>query len=390
MAKKKKIFILYARFGDGHWQAATALRQSFECLGRTEVKLIDLLAESHPVLNEVSRFVYNKSYNLLPQVYGWVYDATKGMKSDSLFANWLHSFGALTLRKLMEQERPDAIIHTFPTLVLPFIARKSGYTIPMYNVVTDFDLHRRWVHPEVDKYYVATEDISVQLSKLGVHSDRIAATGIPIRPTFLNGMNAKSIFARYGLSPERPIALIMAAPNVPCSETAEMCRSLSGKCRAQVIVVCGRNRALYDELSEIFSFEPSVLTLGFVERIDELMAVSSCIVTKPGGLTLSEAIAAQLPILLYRPVPGQELGNARYLESKGAAVICRSVEHLSRSVAELLQVPSRRIAMRNALKFLSKKNASDNIALDIERQLHIMEEASVATASPSDSVLVPT
>jgi processive 1,2-diacylglycerol beta-glucosyltransferase len=142
MFKMKKVFILYARFGEGHWQAATALRHSFERQGNTEVLLIDLLAESHPVINEVSRFVYKKSYHVLPQVYGWVYEVTKGMKSDSVFATWLHSFGTLALQKLVERELPDAIIHTFPILVLPTVAHRVGRKIPMFNVVTDFDLHQ--------------------------------------------------------------------------------------------------------------------------------------------------------------------------------------------------------------------------------------------------------
>lgn len=392
-ARPKKIFILYARFGEGHWQAANALKMSFARLGHSEipeVRLIDLLAESHPFLNQISRFVYNKSYSMLPQVYGWVYDATKEMRSDSLFASWLHSFGAVTLRKLVEQERPDAIIHTFPTLVLPFVAHKTGRSIPMFNVVTDFDLHRRWVHPDVDKYYVATEDISMQLRRLGVHPDRIAVTGIPIRPTFLRGTIGKPVLSRYGLRPDLPIVLLMAIPNIAVSEMAEICRSITVGCRAQAVVICGRNDDLFSALSDTFSPDPAVTVLGFVERIDELMSVSSCLITKPGGLTLSEAIAARLPLLLYRPVPGQELANARYLESKGAAAICRNAAQLSRSIADLLHVPARRSAMRDALQALSKINASDAIALDIALRLNIMEEASFATSSLSDSTLVPT
>ncbi len=377
MSDKRKIFILYARFGEGHWQAASALRDSFIRRGNTEVKLIDLLAESHPLLNGVSRYVYNKSYTVLPQLYGWVYDATKSMKSDSFFASWLHSFGALTLQKLVEEERPDAIVHTFPILVLPLVNHRTGRKIPMFNVVTDFDLHLRWVHPDVDKYYVATEDISKQLNELGVHPERVSATGIPIRPSFMSGTREVSV--AHELDPDKPVVLIMAAANKAWADTADLCRKLASRCQAQALIVCGRNQAMKSFLSIELKADANVTVLGYVEYMDELMAISSCIITKPGGLTLSEAIIAELPIVLYRPVPGQERNNARYLESKGAAVVCPNAERLLQAVSELLNVPERRREMRKALRALGKRGASDSIALDIARQLHIMEEASSAS-----------
>lgn len=375
MFKMKKVFILYARFGDGHWQAASALRHSFEKQGNTEVLLIDLLAESHPVINDISRFVYKKSSHVLPQVYGWVYEATKGMKSHSAFATWLHSFGTLALQKLIQYEKPDAIIHTFPLLVLPNITQRVGRKILMFNVVTDFDLHQRWVHPNVDKYYVATEDIEKQLYALGVSPDRVAATGIPIRPSF-SALAAKGAYSYGGVTPHKPIVLVMAVASATSSDTARLCSKLVARCDVQVILVCGHNKHAERSLTEHFVKDNNISVLGYVNRIDELMAISSCIVTKPGGLTLSEAIMAQLPVFIYRPVPGQELNNARYLENKGAAVISHSIGHLAGAIAELLTKPGRQSEMKRALRFLRKKAASDTIVLDITRQLHIMEETS--------------
>lgn len=381
MNTRRKIFILYARFGEGHWQAANALSHSFLQIGNTDVKLIDLLAESHPVVNEVSRYVYSKSYSFLPQVYGWVYDATKGMKSNSLFASWLHSFGTVTLQRLIEKEQPDAIVHTFPILALPLVTQKTGRKIPMFNVVTDFDLHLRWVHPDVDKYYVATEDISKQLNKLGVHPHRVAVTGIPIRPTFLSKSTASQAAFRYGLPSNKPIILVMAS-QVVRTDIAELCRLLILRLQAEIVVVCGKDRTLLNALISDFRSSSDVTVLGFVDHIDELMAISSCVITKPGGLTLSEAIAAELPILLYRPVPGQERDNARYLESKGAAVISRSVEQLVEAAAGILHNPMQRKEMHQALQALRKEGAANSIALDISSQLHIMEGV------PSDPILV--
>jgi processive 1,2-diacylglycerol beta-glucosyltransferase len=375
MSKRRKIFILYARFGEGHWQAASSLKISFAQQGNTDVRLIDLLAESHPFLNEFSRFVYMMSYHVWPQAYGWVYEATKGMKSDSLFASWLHSFGAETIQKLIEREQPDAIIHTFPNLALPSLRARMVRKIPIFNVITDFDLHLRWVHPEVDKYYVATEDISKQLCSLGIHPNRISATGIPIHPSFSEQTNKQTATYPHDINAHKPIVLVLANPAVAWTETAEKCRRIAEKCDSLVIIVCGRNRSLERTLTDYFvhTHTKGITVLGYVDRMDELMMKSTCIVTKPGGLTLSESLTAELPIFLYRPVPGQERNNARYLASRGAAVICHTVEQLASSIAELIHVPERRIEMQLAASLLRKKEASNRIALDIAHELHIME-----------------
>jgi processive 1,2-diacylglycerol beta-glucosyltransferase len=372
------ILILYARFGEGHRQAALALQQGFYARGMTKVKLIDLLAESHPVLNGVTKFVYHKSYSLWPQMYGWVYEATKSMKPYSPFAYWLHSFGAETMRRVVEREKPDAVIHTFPMMALPQLIESLPKRIPMFNVLTDFDLHMRWVHPEVNKYYVATEDLRSKLLKLGVAPDRVSATGIPIRPSFEPWRTDSSTAFRYGLHPDLPIVLIMAGAEGVLPGAKEWVRRLTRDGDVQAAVVCGRNRSLELDLNKQFEGNPLVSIFGFVDSVDELMGISTCIVTKPGGLTLSEAIVAELPVFLYKPVPGQERDNAVYLRDQGAAIICRTGVELVSAVRELLNAPDRLQEMRGRLASLRQDHAAERICLDIIAQLTIMEEASVS------------
>ncbi len=375
-----KLLIVYARYGDGHLQAAAALSDCFSRHGIAEAKQVDLLAQAHPFLNEISKFVYRKSYSLFPRVYGWVYDTTKGMKADSAFGQWLHSFGASKLLKLIQREQPDAVVHTFPSLALPIITNRIGRRIPMFNVVTDFDLHMRWVHPQVDKYYVATDDLRVQLTGMGVGDHRIAATGIPLRTSFsreLSEQERGQIARRYEIASDKPIVLLMAGTYSNVANMRKLCVRLAGNEHIHTVIVCGRDRFVQAQLLRQFASRSNVTVLGYVERIDELMRLAACIVTKPGGLTMSEAIEAGLPIFLYRPVPGQERQNAVYLQRKGAAVIASSTEELYRAIDRLLNDAEQRAAMRQAIDSLRKQYAADRIALDIVRQLHIMEEASV-------------
>lgn len=382
MTERKKILIVYARFGEGHRQAAGALQQAFGEREDTDARLVDLMAESHPVLDEFSRFVYRSSYRVLPRVYGWVYEATREMKSDSAFAGWLHSFGAETMLNLLRRERPDAVVHTFPMLALPAVQKRLDRKIPMFNVVTDFDLHTRWVHPEVDKYYVATDDLRNELQALGYGPERVAATGIPVRRGFSSiDRTVRSagalgaIAARYGLSPHRPVVLVMADNGSAPTDVVAFCAKLERLASVQTAIVCGRNEQLRRWLAQQAADNGDVAVLGYVERMEELMALADCIVTKPGGLTLSEAIVAGLPMFLYRPVPGQERNNALYMEKKGAAVIRRTPDALAEAIAAMLHDPMRRLEMQLNIRKLRKNGAAERIAFDIARQLHIMEEA---------------
>ncbi len=108
--------------------------------------MIDLFKEASPTVNAITRYFYIKSYKVLPAVYGWLYYGTKHIRWDSFLAKRIQSYGVQTLKTIIEEERPDMVIHTFPMSVMPEICRKTGRSIPSVTVVTDFDLHRRWLH----------------------------------------------------------------------------------------------------------------------------------------------------------------------------------------------------------------------------------------------------
>ncbi|MBW7476004.1 glycosyltransferase [Paenibacillus oenotherae] len=370
-----KLLILYASYGDGHLQAARAIRDALSDHGMNRAVLVDLLAEAHPWINEMTRLIYSKSFTMLPGLYGWMYDRTKPMKHDSLFAGWLHSFGRDRLRRLLRDEKPDAVIHTFPLLAMPALKQRMGLRIPSCTVVTDFDLHRRWVHPDIDRYYVPTYDMKHELMSLGIHSHRICVSGIPLKRGFRSLSADPSLYVQYSLPPKKPIILIMAGAQGILPDIAELCTRLLAHPDITLAIVCGRSEALAQELHECFDSHPErerLRIFGYIEHIHELMALSTCLVTKPGGVTLSEALAAELPIFTYKPVPGQERHNALYLESKGAAVIAHSPDQLSQEIMKLIHDPIRLLNCKRALHKLRRNDAADTIALDFCPGLNIM------------------
>ncbi|WP_246098339.1 MGDG synthase family glycosyltransferase [Saccharibacillus brassicae] len=450
--QEPNVLILYASYGDGHYQATKALEKSLHDRGIRKVKMLDLMAEAHPRLNDLTRFVYMQSYRTLPGLYGLVYNMTKDMKSDKPFAHILHAFGTRRLEEYLKKERPGLVIHTFPQMVMPKLRRKIGLDIPIVNVVTDFDLHGRWLHPDVDRFYVATEEMRREAALIGIDPNRITVSGIPIKEGFgaveevgsdvgmaadagwvereaQDGAQSQAdaeparsgadAMARGGfaaepgsqpaesgladslrasgsilpdaaaaakpfsyaaaralrageppvpgvrLDPARKTVLLMAGAYGVMLGLRRVCDLLLEQGDIQVVVVCGRNEEMRAGLAQQYANVDRIQVLGFTDRVASLMRMSDGIVTKPGGITLAESLACRLPIFLFRPVPGQERGNAVYLAEQGAAFISRSADELARQIADLLGDPRKLTAARERSAALGNANAAGEIADDL-------------------------
>ncbi|CAM3465207.1 diglucosyl diacylglycerol synthase [Paenibacillus lupini] len=364
-----KVLILYASYGEGHLQAAKAIRDALEEQGNHRTVMVDLMAESHPWLNEMTKRVYMKSYTHIPHLYGWVYGVTRPMKHNSLFGGFLHSFGRDKIRKLLQKEQPDAVIHTFPSFALPALHRRRlkkkvppQTSIPAYTVITDFDLHRRWVHPGIDRYFVATDDLKQELGTLGIRPERVTVSGIPLGRGFCCPNPTTELYAKYGLQPDKPVVLLMPGAQGVMPDCDELCALLLERHRdVQIALVCGRNSLLQAAIASRFMQHEAAERLhlfGYVEQIYELMALATCLVSKPGGVTIAEAISAGLPLFLYRPVPGQEKRNARYLQDKGAARIASDPEELADAIIKLVNDPQQLQHSKLAVQLLQTEDAA--------------------------------
>ncbi|WCK56517.1 glycosyltransferase [Aneurinibacillus sp. Ricciae_BoGa-3] len=370
MKKDSKVLILYARYGEGHIQVSKALQTTFYETGVKDVVLKDLFAEAHPLIDTVTRAFYKKSYTLGSVLYGWFYNYTKKMKHDTMLSRWFNSFGTKKLREYIYQEKPDLVINTFPMLAMPELCRRDGIFIPVYTVVTDFTLHNRWIHPDITRHYVPTLDIKNMMIEEGIESHQIMVCGIPLREQFNTSSYSFSLFEKYGLSASKKTVLIMADFHSR-KKLKKICSELLSLNRYQLMIVCGRNQPLKEELEKDFSEEASIRILGYVEDMHLVMKMASCIVTKAGGITLSEALSMSVPPVIYSPVAGQERENARYLAGKGAAIISDQTEDLVYQVDNLLQSDERLAEMHEAIQLLKKPNAAKTIIQDILKNVEI-------------------
>jgi processive 1,2-diacylglycerol beta-glucosyltransferase len=283
--------------------------------------------------------------------------------------------GNKRLHELIEKEQPDIIINTFPIIVVPEYRRRTGNIIPTFNVLTDFCLHKIWVHKNIDKYYVASKRVKEKVMSLGIHPAAVKVTGIPIRSQFEENLNEEAIYKKYSLDPDKKTLLVMAGAHGVLKNVKELCESFLEEKNLQTVVVCGNNTALKESLESITGKNKENLKLlGYVERVDELFRIASCMVTKPGGITLSEAAAVGVPVILYKPVPGQEKENALFFQENEAALVVNRSEEVFDAVSSLLQDDKKLRRMKRNIKRLHHPNSSLTIMEDIVKEAAIFKE----------------
>ena len=365
MLRTLRILVLSAGYGEGHAQVSRVLQRCFQSRGIEDVKIVDLIGEAHPVINAITRYMYLKSYYVAPSVYGWLYYSSKQMGPDTLFSRVMMSFGLKKLEEIIETEKPHAVINTFPHPAMSAFLKKTGASIPTFTVITDYALHNRWIQPEIDKYYVASDDLKNEMVKAGIPPERIKVSGIPLRETFNCSPDVTGLHQKYGLDPAKKTILVMSGAYGGLQKINEICQSLLEIPDSEIAVVCGKDETTEKLLKNSFQGCRSIHVFGFVEDVHELMKIACCIITKAGGVTLSEAVAAQLPIVIFRPVPGQERDNALYFARKGAAVVVNEAGELYRQVSDLLSNGEKRSRMRASVKSLQRPRAAETVVDDI-------------------------
>ncbi|MGD6815840.1 diglucosyl diacylglycerol synthase [Metabacillus sp. 84] len=365
MRSKQKVLILTAKYGNGHVQVANTLVNHCRNKGIEDVIVCDLYNESHPVFSEITQYLYLKSFSIGKQFYRLFYYGVDKMYNKRMM-NLYYKMGHKRLHEIIMREDPDVIINTFPMIVVPEYRRRTGTVIPTFNVITDFCLHKIWVHENIDKYYVANRIVKEKIVRLGIQPSAVKVTGIPIRPQFEDRLNEKELAEKYGLDPDKKTLLIMAGAHGVLKNVRELCQSFLKHTNLQTVVVCGKNQVLKDSLTPLANAYPDqIRALGYVERVDELFRVASCMITKPGGITLSEAAAIGLPVILYKPVPGQEKENSIFFENSGAAIVVNKYEEIQESVDYLLTNGQLLSNMKENIKKLHHAASADVILDDI-------------------------
>jgi processive 1,2-diacylglycerol beta-glucosyltransferase len=334
-----RLLILSASAGAGHNRAAEAVHESAKtwCPG-VETEWVDSLQYTNKLFSKL----YERSYFWLasyaPDLWGALYKQLGKKRGPSSLDKAIELHDRLAYSKLMarvDEFKPDAVVctHFLPMNVL--LAKKIG--VPVYVVVTDYDVHSQWINKRVAGYFVGAEHVKVQLARHGYPSERIRVSGIPVHPVF-----AEEVIAP---PPSPTPRLLLMGGGLGMGDMVDALERLL-KLPCQVTVIAGKNESLRKKLESASDGRATVH--GFVSNIHVLMGAHDLIVTKAGGLTVSECLARRLPMVLYSPIPGQEECNADFLLERGCAVKARSIDLLDYKVHELLESPARLDMMKRA------------------------------------------
>ncbi len=369
-----RILIATITAGGGHIQAASALEEAWRVSRpRDVIEKVDLQTFFSTLHKKVYTDGYVQMVARAPELWGLLFKATDNPKLVRKMTALRRKFPPNSTKKFIRhvrQFKPDVVFctHYLPVEILGK-AREKWLGKPPFAacVVTDFEAHALWMGEAVDLYCVAAEETRARLIARGADAENIVVTGIPISGKFSATPDPAGVRKRLGLRDDLPTLLVLGG-GFGMGPVAEILKELDKVDRPfQTLVVAGRNEELRRELAIQDRRHPTQV-LGFVSNMHELMAVSEMIITKPGGLTTSEALAMGKPLFILNPIPGQEAANSDFLLERGAAGKVTRVEDLPYRVAQLLG--SKKLAeMGAAARALGRPSAAPDICREVLRRV---------------------
>jgi processive 1,2-diacylglycerol beta-glucosyltransferase len=359
------ILFLTAATGGGHVKAAQALMQQMERQNPDcKTMLVDSLKFISPLVDRLVTGTYLCTIRTLPGIYGRFYDLSE---NDEMITDLVKSFNSLLSHKLyslLESYKPDAVVcvHTMPLQMLSCLKEKGVLNIPVIGIVTDYTHHSFWKLDGVDAFVVAHEHIKRNMVAMGIREERVYACGIPVTESFLSKIDRSLILERLGLK-LKPTILLMGGSLGFGGLEAAFSSLLKLPRDIQIIAVTGYNHKLQSRLKCLAqNARGEIRVLGYSEKINELMDACDLLVTKPGGITVSEALVKKLPLLITSPIPGQEERNARFLIDSGAAVRLEPCRNMEIGLEKIISRPGVLKKMSDAAGKLATPHACEDIA----------------------------
>lgn len=331
--QKADILILSSAIGSGHMRASEAVVRGIALLDRERTcSIIDFPHEVSPDVEHLLRSVYLESLKLWPAAYGRIYRSSESKTQPGSYRHFVERAGLKTLERLVESTRARALVapHFYGAGVLGSYKERNPRAFAAV-VLTDYVPNAIGVPPNLDLYIVADEAAAEVVVKLGVPEKKIHATGIPIDPAFEDPADPGGV--RRDLlkleDDDLPVVLVMGGGLGGGDLEGAVSLLLEASAAMHLVVLCGSNERSRERLERLAAKEGySATFLAFTDRVRDLMAGAVALVTKPGGMSCTEALAAGLPQVLYHPIPGQEEDNAAAMTRYGAGVVVKTTDEI--------------------------------------------------------------
>lgn len=346
-------------------QTAKALHEYLSQQENTESKILDI-AEN---VNDLAATLVSEGYLLastyMQTGYRFVYNQMdkRTKKSFTPSSQMLYQICGKKLAEYIKDFKPDVIVstHVFATVVLNIHSKKHKIQAKIVSVVTDFTVHPVWEQTTSDYYVVAAESLILEALKKCGSAENVLPFGIPIKEGFSTKIPVLDARKKLKLKDKFTVLIMMGSMGYTNAafDLIKQLDSLDDD--LQIVAVCGNNKTLKEKLNKLM-LSKDMVVLGFCDNISDLMDACDCIVTKPGGLSTSEAMAKKLPIILANPIPGQEERNLEFMQSNGVAMTLSDEFTVDKAIYQLIHSPSVKNTLIENSKRLAKPHSTQNLA----------------------------
>jgi 1,2-diacylglycerol 3-beta-galactosyltransferase len=371
MPERPRVLFLFSDTGGGHRSAAEAIIEALEIEfpDSFDIQLIDVFKQYAPLPLNLAPAAYPGMVRV-PQMWGFGYRVTDGHRRVRAITGAAWPYVRRAARRLAREQRADLIVSVHPVLVTSVIKGYGSQRPPFFTVVTDLvTTHALWYDRRVDQYMVPTEEARQRALACGLDERRLRVVGLPVAQRFCLPVGDRSTLrAELDWPADRPVVLLMGGGEGmgPLFDTATSIAMRGGE--FALAVICGRNRRLKEQL-EAQDWPIPVKLYGFERRIPQMMQAADLLVTKAGPGTITEAINAGLPMVLYSRLPGQEDGNVNYVVTERVGTWAPGPERAAASVHQWLQDPQAMQQAAAACRRIARPSAATEIARLIAAQL---------------------
>lgn len=370
----RKVLIFTASTGGGHNQAAKSLAsklQEDDC----EVVVVDILKLTNKVMEKVVVEGYEILSCSLPVVYRGLYKYSNKKSINTRISKYIFKIFKRKIYKSITEVEPDLIIGTHPFIVniVSGLKHKKKIFIPFISIVTDFKAHSSYFGEHVDAYVTGSEYTNIGMMDKGIEAHKLYCYGIPIRQDFLFSN------AEVQVDDKKDLSVLLMGGSMGITAIEEVLEGLVNcKGKLRINVVCGNNKVLFKRIQSRYGEhrdDKEIKIYGFTNEIPKLMDNSDVLISKPGGLTVSEAIAKKLPILIPYMLPGQEEENAEFLSESGIATIIEDINKIDILIKNLIDNPQNLQNMKNKMEDIAKNYSIDSIVTLGEELINKYEKA---------------
>lgn len=350
----------------GHHSATLAIEHALRKISPdAEILNINGFNYTNPIAEKIVGRLYMTVIKRTPRVWDYLYDNPTILKRIKRIKDAIHKLNSPKLHLLFKDFKPDIVAcsQAYPCGMVADYKKTYRCDIPLVAILTDFVPHSYWIYDTINYYVSPSDEVTCRLRDKGIPEEKIKTFGIPFDPKFNDPIDEKRVAAVHSLNPHIGTLLIMGGGH-GLGPIEKILKSLDRvNSDFQEIVVTGSNKKLYHSLKKkVKRYKKHITLLGYANNINELMSISDIIITKPGGITTSEALAKKLPMIIVNPLPGQEASNTVYLTEKGAAVEVDNPQEINFIVESLLSDREQLRYLSEAAGRIARPDASMHIA----------------------------